>query len=61
MRVTKTLFYKESNKRSRINKIPTYKINLAGSPNSCLIQIENQKSRSLIDSGAEAYLIHKII
>ena len=52
-------YCKEANKRGRVNKIPTYKINLAGSPNSCLIRIENPKYRSLIDSGAEVYLIHK--
>ena len=37
----------------------TYHINLAGSPNSCLIKIGSKKYRSLVDTGAEVSLIHR--
>ena len=39
--------------------IPTYKINLAGSPNSCIIKIGKNKFRSLVDTGAEVSLMHR--
>lgn len=39
--------------------ISVYKKELAGNPNSCLIQIEKNRFRALIDSGAEISLIHK--
>ena len=45
----------ESNKKTNM---PTYKIELAGNPNSCLIKINNKKYRALLDSGAEVSLIH---
>ena len=45
----------ESNKKT---SMPTYKIELAGNPNSCLIKINNKKYRALLDSGAEVSLIH---
>lgn len=35
-----------------------YTINLAGNPNSCIINIKNKKFRSLVDSGAEVSLLH---
>lgn len=37
---------------------PLYKIELAGSPSSCLIKIEKQNLRALVDSGAEISLMH---
>ena len=39
--------------------IPTYKITLAGSPNSCVIKIGKTKFRSLVDTGAEVSLMHR--
>ena len=36
-----------------------YKINLAGNPSSCLLKIEKQKFRALVDSGAEVSLMHE--
>ena len=45
----------ESNKNTNM---PTYKIELAGNPNSCLIKINNKKYHALLDSGAEVSLIH---
>ena len=39
--------------------IPTYKITLAGSPNSCVIKIDKTKFRSLVDTGAEVSLMHR--
>ena len=36
-----------------------YRINLAGSPNSCVIKVGNQKFRSLVDSGAEVSLMKR--
>jgi hypothetical protein len=41
-----------------IKNIPKIIINIAGSPNSCIIKINGQKFRALIDSGAEVSLIH---
>ena len=38
--------------------MPVYKIELAGNPNSCVIKINSQKFRALLDSGAEVSLIH---
>ena len=46
------------NKRLSEN-IPTYKITLAGSPNSCVIKIGKTKFRSLVDTGAEVSLMHR--
>ena len=43
------------------NKIPEYKIELAGTPNSCTIKIQNQRLRALVDSGAEVSLMHRRI
>ena len=39
--------------------MPVYKIDLLGNPNSCLVKIGKQVFRSLVDSGAEASLIHR--
>ena len=36
-----------------------FSINLAGNPNSCVIKIQKQRFRSLVDSGAEVSLMHK--
>ena len=38
--------------------MPIFKIELAGNPNSCIIKINKQKFRALLDSGAEVSLIH---
>ena len=38
--------------------MPTFKIELAGNPNSCIIKIGKRKYRALLDSGAEVSLIH---
>lgn len=39
----------------------TYPINLAGSSNSCIIKINKQRIRSLVDSGASVSLLNKKI
>ena len=53
----------EADARGRIKRmsenIPTYKITLAGSPNSCVIKIGKTKFRSLVDTGAEVSLMHR--
>lgn len=41
--------------------LPSFKISLAGSPNSCIIKIGKQKFRSLVDTGAEVSLMHRRI
>ena len=51
---------KSENKNMTID-IPSYKINLTGSPNSCIIKIGKNKFRSLVDTGAEVYLMHRRI
>ena len=38
--------------------MPTFKIELSGNPNSCIIKINKQKFHALLDSGAEVSLIH---
>ena len=38
--------------------MPTFKIELAGNPNSCIIKTNKQKFCDLLDSGAEVSLIH---
>ena len=38
--------------------MPIFKIELAGNPKSCIIKINKQKFRALLDSGAEVSLIH---
>ena len=38
-----------------------FKINISGSPNSCLVRIEKQKFRTLVDTGAECSLMHRRI
>ena len=43
-----------SGENNKETNIPTYKIELAGNPNSCLIKI-NKKYHALLDSGAEAH------
>ncbi len=40
---------------------PTYQINLAGNHNSCLIKIQKQKLRALVDSGAQVSLLHESV
>ena len=42
-------------------KVPKYSIHLAGSPNSCLIKIDKQNFRVLVDSGASVSLMHSRI
>lgn len=39
--------------------LPSFKIALAGSPNSCIIRVGKQKFRSLVDTGAEVSLMHR--
>ena len=39
--------------------MPTFKIELEGSPNSCIIEINKQKFQALLDSGAKVSLIHR--
>ena len=36
-----------------------FNIAVTGSPNSCIIKLENKKIRTLIDTGAEVSLIHE--
>ena len=38
--------------------MPTFKIELAGNPNSCIIKINKQRFCALLDFGAEVSLIH---
>ena len=45
--------------RSNQKAIPSYNICITGNPNSCLIKIQKQKLRALIDSGAEVSLMHR--
>ena len=40
-------------------KIFQHKINLAESPNSCIIKIGKNKFRSLVDTGAEVFLMYR--
>ena len=43
---------------STVHDMPIFKIELVGNPNSCIIKINKQKFRALLDSGAEVSLIH---
>ena len=36
-----------------------FKINVSGSPNSCLVKIGKQRFRTLVDTGAECSLMHR--
>ena len=47
-----------SDANNRVDNMLTYRIELAGNPNSCIIKINNQKFHALLDSGAEVYLIN---
>ena len=38
--------------------MPTFKLELAGYPNSCIIKINKHKTHALLDSGVEVSLIH---
>ena len=38
--------------------MPIFKIEFEGNPSSCVIKINKQKFRALLDSGAEVSLIH---
>ena len=38
-----------------------FKINVSGSPNSCLLKIGKQRYRTLVDTGAECSLMHRRI
>ena len=49
----------KSENKNMTEDIPTYKINSAGSPNSCIIKIGKNKFRSLVDTGAEVSLMHR--
>ena len=50
-----------SERKQRISAMPEKKfsINLAGSPNSCVIQLGKQRYRALVDTGAEVSLVHR--
>ena len=37
----------------------SFSVNLAGSPNSCVIQLGKQRYRALVDTGAEVSLMHR--
>ena len=54
--------YVEADARGRnemmSENIPTYKITLAGSPNSCVIKIGKTKFKSPVDTGAEVSFMH---
>ena len=50
-------FHVETDGRGK--NISTFKICLAGNPNSCLIKVEKQKFRGLVDSGADISLIRR--
>ena len=41
---------------NRVDNMVTYRIDLAGNPNSCIIKINNQKFHTLLDSRAEVSL-----
>ena len=43
---------------NRGDNMLTYRVELAGNPNSCIIKINNQKFPTLLDSGAEVSLIN---
>ena len=43
---------------NRVDNMLTYRIELAGNPNSCIIKINNQKFCALLDSGAQVSLIN---
>lgn len=51
-----------TNKKSHENKnVKIVNINVAGSPNSVLIKVNNQRFRSLVDTGAELCLVNSKI
>ena len=43
---------------STVHDMSIFKNELAGNPNSCIIKINTQKFRALLDSEAEVSLIH---
>ena len=59
--------HKEVNAKSFDNNInvnslqKTFKINVSGSPNSCLVKIGKQRYRTLVDTWAECSLMHRRI
>ena len=53
----KRSFHVEADGRGK--NVSTYKICMAGNPNSCLIKVEKQKFRALVDSGADISLIRR--
>ena len=58
--------HKEVNARSTNNikgnsPHENFKINVSGSPNSCLLKIGKQRYRTLVDTGAECSLMHRRI
>ena len=52
-----------SNKNNINENLPqeTFKISVSGSLNSCLVKIEKQRIRTLVDEGAECSLMHRHI
>lgn len=55
----KSALYEEAHKEYFNEKQPSYKIEVTGSSNSCLLKIGKQRFRSLVDSCAEVSLLHK--
>ena len=50
-----------SERKQRTSAMPekNFSIKLAGSPNSCVIQLGKQRYRALVDTGAEVSLVHR--
>ncbi len=60
-RPTPPLKEASSERKQRASAMPekNFSINLAGSPNSCVIQLGKQRYRALVDTGAEVSLVHR--
>ena len=54
-RKTENSNHVEAYEESTVYDMPVFKIELAGNPNSCII---NKNLRALLDSGAEVSIIH---
>lgn len=53
------LYFETDEDRSEHPRVVHYDINIAGSHNSCVIKISNQKLKVLVDTGEEVSLISK--
>ena len=60
-RPTPPLKEASSERKQKASAMPekNFSINLAGSPNSCVIQLGKQRYRALVDTGAEVSLVHR--